>query len=190
MEDRSPQPPSSPTRAEGAGRIKSIARDPLDEAREEMTRGNYARACELTRGLMSEAASAVHVRALANLDMSRAEQACAEAAARHSLSTELHYLHAVLLLALRREDEALQALRRVLYLDRGSAIAHVTLGSILEQQGDLGRAARSYRNARDLCAALPADEVVPLSDGARAGTLAEAAAARVAFLGMMEAPSP
>ena len=41
--------------------------------------------------------------------------ACAAEAVQHPLSTELHYLHAVLLLSLGRGDEAARAVRRVLY---------------------------------------------------------------------------
>jgi chemotaxis protein methyltransferase CheR len=108
--------------------------------------------------------------------------------ARHPLAAELHYLHAVLLLALRRDGEAVPALRRVLYLDRSLALAHFTLASVLEQRGDRAGAARAYRNARDLCAARPEDEVLPLADGARAGQLAEAAAVRLAVLDSSPGP--
>ncbi len=159
------------------------ARDPVEEAREELTLGNYLRACELAEGLPADpAACALHVRALANLETARAEQVCAAAAARHPLAVELHYLHAVLLLALRREGEAVRALRRVLYLDRGLALAHFLLASILEQRGDRAGAVRAFRNARDLCAGRPGDEVLPLADDTRAGELAEAAAVRLAVL--------
>jgi chemotaxis protein methyltransferase CheR len=145
--------------------------------------GHYGRVCEVAASRPGDPrACALHVRALANLDAARAEQVCAEAVARHPLAVELHYLHAVLLLALRRDGEAVRALRRVLYLDRGLALAHFTLGAILEQGGDRKGAGRAYRNARDLCAARPEDELLPLADGARAGQLAEAAAVRLAVL--------
>jgi chemotaxis protein methyltransferase CheR len=58
----------------------------------------------------------------------------------------------------------------------------LTLGSILRRRGDREGARRAFRNARDLCAARPADEIVPLSDGEHAGRLAEAAAAQLAIL--------
>jgi chemotaxis protein methyltransferase CheR len=160
--------------------------DPVAEARRELAQGNYARACELTRGLAEDGqASVIHVRALANGEPAEAEKTCTAAVGRHPLSVELRYLHAVLLLGLRREEEAIRALRRVLYLDRTLAVAHFTLGTLLEQRGDGAGAARSYRNARDLCAGRPADEEVPLSEGERAGVLAQAAAARLA---LVEAP--
>jgi chemotaxis protein methyltransferase CheR len=126
--------------------------------------------------------AARHVRWLANRGVAEAERACAEATARHPLSAELHYLHAVLLLEAGRDEEAVRAVRRVLYLDPSLAVAHFTLGAILSRRGDLPGARRAYRNARDLCATLPAEEPVPLSDGEPAGRLAAAASAQLALL--------
>ena len=85
-------------------------------------------------------------------------------------------------MTLGRDEEAARAVRRVLYLDRSLAVAHFTLGSILERMGDAAGARRAYRNARDLCRTRPADEPVPLSDGEPAGRLASAAAAQLAIL--------
>ena len=51
--------------------------------------------------------------------------------------------------------------RHAIYLDRTSAMAHFTLGSILLRLGDGPGAWRSYRNARDLSEAQPPDEPVP-----------------------------
>jgi chemotaxis protein methyltransferase CheR len=165
--------------------------DPLLAAREALARGDYTHAVELTRGLLANpAAAALHVRALANLDPGQAARACTEAAARHTLATELHYLHAVLLLDLGRDEEAARAARRALYLDRSLAIAHFALGSILWRRGDLEGARRAYRNARDLCAARPAEELAPLAEGERAGRLAEAAAAQLAILDAAHEAAP
>jgi chemotaxis protein methyltransferase CheR len=79
------------------------------------------------------------------------------------------------LLGLGREGEAARAARRLIYLDRSLALAHFLLGSILQRHGNRKGAWRAYRNAHDLCAARPEDEIVPLSDGEPAGRLAEAA---------------
>jgi chemotaxis protein methyltransferase CheR len=156
--------------------------DPLTEAQAAFARGDYSAAVEQTGNLPGEAASVLRVRALANLDGALAERACAEAAARFPLSTELHYLHAVLLLDLGQHAEAARAARRVIYLDRSLAIAHFTLGAILRQHGDRKGARRAYRNARELCAARPPGEVVTLADGEHAGRLVEAATAELALL--------
>jgi len=119
---------------------------------------------------------------MANLDAARGAAACADAAERLPLSVELHYLHAILLGSLGRNDEAVRAVRRVLYLDRSLAVGHFTLGTLLARSGDLIGARRAYRNAHDICRIRPADEEIPLSDGESAGRLAEAAAAQRAVL--------
>ncbi|MEJ7636454.1 MAG: hypothetical protein WKF75_00310 [Singulisphaera sp.] len=116
--DRNPRP--APTSRRGsAPSLRGPARGPrprrhaaaLDVARADLAEGRYdgpprhAGAGRRGRGVRG------HVRALANLDPERAEAACAEAARRHPLSGELHYLRAVLLMVLGRDEEAAQAAR-------------------------------------------------------------------------------
>jgi chemotaxis protein methyltransferase CheR len=192
-EGEAPAEPASPARGAGGSAGASPSRpaeespapevDPLTAAREALARGDYPRAVGLTHRLTTDpAACALHVRALANLDAGQAVGVCAEAASRHPLAAELHYLHAVLLLDIGRDDEAVRAARRALYLDRSLAIVHFALGSMLWRHGDVEGARRAYRNARDLCAARPAAEPVPLAEGEPAGRVAEAAAAQLATL--------
>jgi chemotaxis protein methyltransferase CheR len=157
--------------------------DPLTQARKAFAEGDYALAAQLTRGLTADvSASALHVRSLANLNSSQAELACADFLRAHPLSSKLHYLHAVLHLDLGQVEAAGAALRRVIYLDRSLAIAHFTLGSLLERQGDIAGARRAYRNARDLCATRPAEEILPLAEGGRAGRLFETASVQLGIL--------
>jgi len=166
-----------------AGGSEPPSATPVADARAALLAGDYARAIRLTRGPQAAAeASALCVRALANVDPVEAERACAAAVARHAFSPELHFLRAVLLLNLGRDEEAARALRHVLYLDRSLAAAHFVLGAILRRRGDLEDARRAYRNARDLCAARPPDEVLPLTDGEPTGRLAEAADVELALL--------
>ena len=101
--------------------------DVLPAARADFARGDYARAAERTcdRADDEPDVAALHVRALANLDPVKAELACARATRRHALSGELHYLHAVTLLALGRNTDAARSARRALYLDRSLAIVHL-----------------------------------------------------------------
>jgi chemotaxis protein methyltransferase CheR len=156
---------------------------PLEEARLAFARGDYHTAVRLTRDLESAAAVVLlRVRALANLDSTEAERVCAAALEHHPFSPELHYLLALLLLDQGRDAEAAKSVRRVLYLDRSLAAAHLTLGTILRRLGERDSARRAYRNAYKLCVARPADEVVPLTEGERAGRLSEAAEAELALL--------
>ncbi len=177
--ERSPPPP-----------VRSAA-DEAAQVRAALRRGDYTRAAELTAGFEDDPAlAALRVRALTGLDLRSAEQACAAAVSRHPLATEMAYLHAALLVDLGRQDEAAEALRRVLYLDASLAVAHFTLGSVLERLGDADGARRAYRNALDLASARPPDEPLPLAEGESAGHLAEAAAAALAPQGALSGRSP
>jgi len=184
-------PPPSPAAADVPPTIASPSKtkqrppgDPLAEARQAFSRGENARAIELAARLESDVAAAIlGIRALANLgDAEAAATMAAGAAAQHPLSPEIGFLFAVLLMNISRYGEADAVLRRVLYLDRSLAVAHFMHGATLRRLGDLGKALQAYRNARDLAARRPAEEILPLSDGEKAGRLAGAAAAQVALL--------
>ncbi|MBI3767056.1 MAG: chemotaxis protein CheR [Deltaproteobacteria bacterium] len=155
----------------------------LAAARRALAAGNYQDAARLTGGLDDDPiASALHVRALASLDMSAAASAAATAAARHALDPELQYLRAALLIDRGDDEDAARALRRVLYLDRSLAAAHFALGAVLRRLGDVEGARRAYRNARDLCVATAPDAVLPLTDEELAGCLITAAESELAIL--------
>jgi chemotaxis protein methyltransferase CheR len=185
--------PASPRRQEDAGaarpRIRertsgspgqaaaAAVRAELPAARasaSEPAREGGSAAVRRVRDLASSAGAAA---ALAEVDAQLARQ---------RLEPELHFLRAILLLALEQPAAAAAAARRAIYLDRRLAMAHFVLGSVLQREGDLDGARRAYRNARDLCRARPAEEAVPLSDGERAGRLGEAAAVQIALLGAGE----
>ena len=144
----------------------------LEGARLALARGDWHEAA-LQAGVLQEdpGAAAIAVRALANLDRRAAVHACAEAATRHPLSAELRYLEALLLLGMGRLPESERAVRQALYLEPSLAVAQLTLGIILRRRGDPEGAKRAFRTAESLCAALPPEAPVPLSDGERAGRL-------------------
>lgn len=105
------------------------------------------------------------------------------AALQRPLVAGLHLLRGVLLADLGRTSEAVDALRRAIYLDRTLAIAHFFLGALLARLGDIAGARRAYRNAHALSARMPADALLPLAEGERAGRLAAAALQQLARLG-------
>ncbi len=186
-----PEPAAAGARDGPPGPGSTAGRSALSTARDDLARGRYARAAELSGPAGDDPeACALYVRALANLDPGAAALACAEAAARHPLSAELHYLYAVLLVGLDRDDEAAAEARRVLYLDRSLAVAHFLLGSVSLRRDDRAGARRGYRNARDLCAALPPGEVLALSDGEPAGRLAEMARLQLERIDAAEGATP
>lgn len=144
----------------------------LAEAKAAMDAGEYeqsaAIAAELT--LLDEAA-VIHVKALANLDVRRAERACAAVTQKQPLSKELHYLHAVLLMDLNRHSDAAAALNRVLYLDRTLALAHFSLATALRATGHLADARRELLIAQASCTSVRPTELVPLGEDQRVGDL-------------------
>lgn len=113
------------------------------------------------------------IRETAEKDPTAAERICAEAVREYRTNTELHYLHATVLTELNRSAEAVDAARRVVFLDRDLLMGHILLATTLVQTGDKVAARRSFRNARRLCDSLPPAQIVPLSDGETAAQIAE-----------------
>ncbi|MGH7435653.1 MAG: CheR family methyltransferase, partial [Polyangiaceae bacterium] len=160
------------------------ALDPLTDASTAFHRGDYTLAAELAARLPDARAAALAVRALANASgPGAAQRVASEAARRHPLVPELHLLSAVLWFDMDRYDDADRAVRRALYLDRTLAFGHFLLGLVLNRLGDPARSRRAFHNARDLCARLGRDEIVPLSDGRRVGSFLEAVTTQLDLLG-------
>lgn len=74
-----------------------------------------------------------------------------------------------------RPGEAVQALRRALYLDRGFVLAHYHLGLLLQDRGQREEARRSFRTVLRLLEPRPPAEVLSGGDGLTGGDLAELA---------------
>jgi len=71
--------------------------------------------------------------------------------------------------------EALEALRRAIYLAPHCAPAHFLLGSLLLKQGEYQRGRRAMETVINLLHTVPRDAVVPSSDGLTVGRLLEMA---------------
>lgn len=161
-----------------------LAGDAMDDARAALARGENARVAELTLALPASAAVvALRLRALGNLgDVETASSAASAAVASHPGSTEIGFLHAIFLMNLGNYRQAERALRRVIYLDPSLIVGHFALAATLNQLGKRGEASRAYRNAHDLAARRPADDVVLFSDGENAGQMVKASKAQMALL--------
>lgn len=193
---RDPEPPAAVPDKQSAYPHPAQAADPmprsdssfgttsLRNAREALSNGDYALVVDLTRPFATDPlACELQVRALANMNgPGTAIHAASEAVSHHPLSPALHFLEAALLIHLGNDDQAMQALRRVIYLDRTLAFAHMILASLLRRKGDKTGARRSYRNALRLCETCPGSTTVPLSDGERAARLAEVAKVELSLL--------
>ena len=122
------------------------------------------------------------MRALANRGfLNEAGRAAAAALERHRDSAELLYLNAVLLSESGRHADAAAVLRRALYLDPSLAVAHLALADARGRLGDRVGQRRALRAAQEQLVLLPADAVVPGSDGQRAGRLARHVRTRLAL---------
>lgn len=108
----------------------------------------------------------VLVRALANRGrIADAMDACASGLVHHPHSAELLYLRALLLSEDDRADEAAVLARQAVYLDPTLAVAQLLLGSLRLRLGERRGGARALLAAERLLAGLPADAIVPASDG-------------------------
>jgi chemotaxis protein methyltransferase CheR len=166
-----------------AGDESGAGGDPLEAARAAFARGDYPLARRLAEELPDAAAAVLGVRAAANgQDPSEAERLASASLVRFPDCAELHLLQAVLLLGLGRHAEAVQAARRVLYLDRTLAMGHFLLGTALARLDDRHAAGKAFRDAHALCARLPPDQPVPFADGERAAPLAQAALVQLQLL--------
>lgn len=194
----SPKRPSPPTGARppsGGGGERPESGAPAtrhgptpEEAARAYAQRDYAAAVETATRLIRQGADGIEpwvilVRSHANVgDLEAAGRACAAGMARNRTSAELAYLHGVLLAEAGRAEDAAAALRAALYLDRSLVIAHLALSDILKRLGDAFASRRSLRNAERLLGGLAPDEIVPASDGERAGRLAEITRAQLTVL--------
>lgn len=157
---------SSPS---GAGSEKGLA----EQAESEFSQGNWQKVVDLLGSVgASTKLNLLYVQALSNLDLrSQAEKAVASALCLDPLSAEINLLAALLLLRQKKHSECLQALKKVIYLDRSLVVAHFTQALVLRLLGDEAGALKAYRNARNLCSALPPAAEIPFAGGACAENL-------------------
>ncbi|MDP3711622.1 MAG: CheR family methyltransferase [Mycobacteriales bacterium] len=90
-----------------------------------------------------------------------ASQGAAALVAVDPLRLEGHYLRGLALVNQGRDVEALVDLRKAVYLDASSGLAHFLLAGVLARLGDAGAAAREYRAAADTLGRQPGDATAP-----------------------------
>ena len=181
-----PKTPTSPPPVFSSPAVSSTVAsqaDSLVEAEAAFARGDYRQASDLAAAHLSDLAACVlHLKALSNLDPKQAAEQAAELTQWHPLAAELQFLRASLLLQLNRAQEAEQAATQAVFLDRSLAAGHFLLGAIQQQRGALPAAYRHFRNARNLCTALPPEQPLALADRETAGQMAVVAQAKLSEL--------
>lgn len=106
-----------------------------------------------------------------------ARRLCKTALAQDQLDPEAHLLLAAISQEQGEIPEALDALRRVIYLTPDSAPAYFLMGSLLLQQGKRSQGRRSMETVVSLLQSVPRDAAVAGSAGLTAGRLLETARA-------------
>ncbi len=104
-----------------------------------------------------------------------AERLCLALLAQFPMSPGLHYVHAVLLLDLRRELEAEAALRRVLYLDATLPVAHFLRGVLAARRNDDQACMRAFLCCQAHCESRDPTTPASFGDGIAHAALSEAA---------------
>ena len=115
-------------------------------------------------------------------DLEEALRHCELLVEKESLNSELHLFHALILTQFARPDEAERCLRRAIYLDRRSVLAHYYLGVLLQSSGDSSQAVRSFENAVKILASRSDDEVLPDADGITVAELQKMAKMQIEIL--------
>lgn len=139
--------------------------------------GRYAAAEEATTTLLASHphdadVMSLMVRIHANLGkLSTALQWSEKTIAADRMNPVGHYLRAAILQEQGLADEAMQSLKRTLYLDQDFVLAHFSLGNLCRQLGRSHEAKKHFANALLLLKVCNQDEVLPESDGLTAGRL-------------------
>lgn len=184
----SPSPaihPSPSTRKNpGGDHIQTFDQQTFDQARDLFADGNYAGVIELLEPLTRQpggkengATAGIYqllARTHANLGkLDHALNWSEQALKIDKLDTGNYYLKAVILLEQGKTAEAVQALRRCIYLEPGFILAHFTLGNLYYQQKNTAEAQRNFKNALELVSPMPPDTPVSMEEGLYAGRLKE-----------------
>lgn len=123
-----PEPGPDPVPGPPPGPVLPSLHALIDQVRQQADRGELAEAERLVRAVIE----------------------------RESVLAEAHYLLALVCQEQGRAEEAIQALRRSLFLDRGYVAAHLRLGLICRQTGREEQARRAWLNAAALLQEMPA----------------------------------
>jgi chemotaxis protein methyltransferase CheR len=98
---------------------------------------------------------------------------CRDSIAIESMNPSVYFLCAMICDELDREEEAVAALGKVLYLDQDFILAHHALGGLYQRLGKQRESRRHLAVALGLLSARGRDEIVPESDGVTCGRLVE-----------------
>lgn len=149
----------------------------LDEEAVKNVEGILAAAAGHLESSADPQAMLLLARSLANLGrLKEARRWCEQAVERAKLRPEAHYLLATIYHELGMGREAIESLKRTVYLDPDFVMAYVTLAHVVRLQGKNTEAARHLASAAALLERMDPGEPVPHSDGMTVQVLKEALA--------------
>ncbi len=149
------------------------------EAEELLDYGHSERARALLLEIIEEENSDARTltllgQACANLGRwSEAEGWCTEAIEADKVALEPYYTLALVQQHQGELAKAVEAMKKVVFLDRTFVLGHYGLAGLYHDQGRLAPALKSLDNARRLLKSLPHQEIVPESGGISVGSLRE-----------------
>lgn len=135
---------------------------------------DYEAVLSLVAALPEPPVSALVLAARACADLGRLDEAltwCQAALERDKLQASVYHLQATVLVAKCDERAAMESLKRVLYLEPHSVLAHFTTANLLLQAGETARAMKSFRKTMNLLNTLDDAAVLADSDGMTAARL-------------------
>ncbi|MEI8138365.1 MAG: CheR family methyltransferase [bacterium] len=147
---------------------------PLVPATEAYARADYEAVLKIAATLPEPAVPVLVLAARACANLGRLDEAlawCRTALERDKMHASVHHLQATVLVAKRDGPAALEALKRVLYLEPHSVLAHFTTANLMLQTGEPAKAMKYFRKTMSLLRALDDSAVVPDSDGMTAERL-------------------
>ena len=152
----------------------------MGQAREWIENGRAEQARDLLLSLVAQKSpplEALLLLAQANANLGNwqeAEQYCQRAIRAHKLADEAYYLLALVYQHQARLPEAIDAMKKVVYLDHNSILGHFGLANLYYQSQYLPNALKSLENARRLLQARPGDDIIAGSGGVTAARLLDA----------------
>lgn len=151
---------------------------PYNEAMALYEKGKYEEAAEKIVEVFpldhDTKAMALLSRAYANLGKSReALEWCEKAILTDRLNPHYHYLRAMILQERGEAEEAVNSLKRAIYLDPDFVLANYAMGNLCRRQGKPKESDRYFENVSRILRRFRPEQILPESDGITAGRLSE-----------------
>lgn len=149
------------------------------KAEKYFAQGRYEQATKIAKQILAKnslepTAMILLARCFANQGFLKdAHQWCKKALEIHKLSKEWWYLYGMILQEEGLHEEAVDALKRALFIDQNNVVVHIALGNQYRLQDCFHDAEKHFKNALEILSYYPEEQVVPESEGLSAGRLVE-----------------